>query len=291
MYEIRGRRSHPLKRKSTTPTQWSQQELPKLRLARGRALALPATYLAQAGCHPSLCVSLLLCLSVCVSIVLLYISLCLSRCVCLCVSLCCVCVSLCLSLWCVVVCLSVCVSLSVECVSLSVCLSGVCLSECVSLCGCMSLWRRPTTWPISWPMVTPSTRSCLNKERSHHWKNSKWSFSNHMRINHKDDRCPKINDDRYPIKAAGYTIDKLHLCKTCHDKASKANCGDHYSSDNRYKKIVILNMQILTNREKQTTHGWTGKKSHILAQVRDFRPLTPTSIWVHFFSQSHADCV
>lgn len=74
------------------------------------------------------------------------------------------------------------------------------------------------------------------------------AFANHMRINHKDERCPKIGDDKHPIKAAGYTTERRHLCKTCHNEASKEKCGEHYNSTNRYQRQVILNMQILALR-------------------------------------------
>ena len=74
------------------------------------------------------------------------------------------------------------------------------------------------------------------------------AFSNHMRIKHKEDKV-KIGDDKYPIKAAGYTIQRVHLCKTCHQEASKEVCGEHYNSKNRYRKLVIQNMRIKSLRD------------------------------------------
>ena len=74
------------------------------------------------------------------------------------------------------------------------------------------------------------------------------AFSNHMRIKHKEQKAI-IGDDKHPIKAAGYTINRVHLCKTCHQAASKDACGDHHSSKNRYKKLVIQNMQITSLRD------------------------------------------
>lgn len=74
------------------------------------------------------------------------------------------------------------------------------------------------------------------------------AFSNHMRIKHKQDKA-KIGDDKHPIKAAGYTIERVNLCKICHQKSSKDVCGDHYSSNNRFRKWVIHNMRITSLRD------------------------------------------
>ena len=41
------------------------------------------------------------------------------------------------------------------------------------------------------------------------------TFSNHMRIKHKQEKA-KIGDDKHPIKAAGFTIERVNLCKICH---------------------------------------------------------------------------
>jgi hypothetical protein len=70
------------------------------------------------------------------------------------------------------------------------------------------------------------------------------AFSNHMRFHHKIEK--KIGGDKHPIKAAGYTLVVENLCKTCHHKASLVSCGNHYNQKNRYKKMVIQNMDILT---------------------------------------------
>jgi hypothetical protein len=74
------------------------------------------------------------------------------------------------------------------------------------------------------------------------------AFSNHMRIKHKEEKV-KIGDDKHPIKAAGYTIQRVHLCKMCHRESSKEACGDHYNSKNRYKKLVVHNMRIKSLRD------------------------------------------
>jgi hypothetical protein len=71
------------------------------------------------------------------------------------------------------------------------------------------------------------------------------AYSNHMRITHKQDKV-KMGTDYHPIKAEGYVIEKMHLCKDCHQKSSKATCGDHYHPNNRYKKVVITGMVIRT---------------------------------------------
>lgn len=72
------------------------------------------------------------------------------------------------------------------------------------------------------------------------------AFSNHMRIRHTQDKA-KIGDDKHPIKAAGYTIERVNLCKTCHQKSSKDVCGEHYNSKNCYRKWVIHNMKITSH--------------------------------------------
>jgi hypothetical protein len=74
------------------------------------------------------------------------------------------------------------------------------------------------------------------------------AFSNHMRFKHKIEKA-KIGQDKHPIKAAGFTIECVNLCKTCNQKASKDACGEHYSAKNRYKKQVIHSMVIKVLRE------------------------------------------
>ena len=69
------------------------------------------------------------------------------------------------------------------------------------------------------------------------------AYSNHMRFVHKEEKA-KIGDDKHPIKAAGYTIQRLHFCKECRQKASKKTCKEHYHSSNRYQKYVVQNMRI-----------------------------------------------
>jgi hypothetical protein len=71
------------------------------------------------------------------------------------------------------------------------------------------------------------------------------AYSNHMKIKHKELKT-KIGDDKFPIKAAGYTLERENLCKSCHKKASKESCGDHYSDKNRYRKWVVHDMKIVT---------------------------------------------
>jgi hypothetical protein len=73
------------------------------------------------------------------------------------------------------------------------------------------------------------------------------AFSNHMKFTHKQDKV-KIGSDYYPIKAAGFTIKRVHLCKHCHHPAGKETCGDHYDASNRYRRFIIFDMQIKTLR-------------------------------------------
>lgn len=79
--------------------------------------------------------------------------------------------------------------------------------------------------------VTPMTM--LNK-----------AFSNHMKFTHQIDKA-RIGSDHYPIKAAGYLIQKKTLCKSCHGAHSPANCGGHFDIKNSYRPETIVNLQIL----------------------------------------------
>ena len=69
------------------------------------------------------------------------------------------------------------------------------------------------------------------------------AYCNHMRIHHKQDKA-RLGSDYHPIKTAGYTVDKVNLCKVCGMIYTRANCGDHYNAANRYKKLVVRNMLI-----------------------------------------------
>jgi hypothetical protein len=69
------------------------------------------------------------------------------------------------------------------------------------------------------------------------------AFSNHMKYTHKRERAT-IGHDYFPIKAAGFTMDKLYLCKDCHKHHNVENCGEHYIDNNRYRRVVICNMLI-----------------------------------------------
>jgi hypothetical protein len=74
------------------------------------------------------------------------------------------------------------------------------------------------------------------------------AFSNHMKYKHKIEKAT-IGTDHYPIKAAGFTIRRVHLCKTCHVPASKETCGAHYNPDNRYRRFVVVDMQLKTHND------------------------------------------
>jgi hypothetical protein len=74
------------------------------------------------------------------------------------------------------------------------------------------------------------------------------AYSNHMRIHHKNDRA-KIGSDYFPIKDAGFKVERLNICKECQKIASKEGCVGHYDAiNNRRRKMVINNMQILTKK-------------------------------------------
>ena len=72
------------------------------------------------------------------------------------------------------------------------------------------------------------------------------AFSNHMKKHHNDSKAKIQNSGgKYPITAAGYTIKQLQICKLCKKISSVANCGQHYDSKNRTKRLEILKMQIM----------------------------------------------
>jgi phage/plasmid-associated DNA primase len=71
------------------------------------------------------------------------------------------------------------------------------------------------------------------------------SFEKHMRFAKKQ-RDFKMGDDFQPLKAAGFRIATVHVCKVCGRKASAINCGDHYlGGRNRRKKKSITNMKLV----------------------------------------------
>jgi hypothetical protein len=69
------------------------------------------------------------------------------------------------------------------------------------------------------------------------------AYSNHMCFHHKIEKAV-IGSDHHPIKAAGFTVHQRKLCKICHQVASKAGCGEHYNSENRYNKMVVEGMSL-----------------------------------------------
>jgi hypothetical protein len=79
------------------------------------------------------------------------------------------------------------------------------------------------------------------------------AFSNHCLFDLKL-RNKHLGKDYYPIKSCGYLMEERNICKICGKVALVSNCntpGDnHYSPDNRTKKVVILDMRIIhTQRE------------------------------------------
>jgi hypothetical protein len=75
-------------------------------------------------------------------------------------------------------------------------------------------------------------------------------FSEFMENDMKKSGC--IGSDFYPIKAAGFKMQKLHICKVCGLKASKLECnrkdtkfGPHYDDQNRAKRLVVMDMSIV----------------------------------------------
>jgi hypothetical protein len=83
------------------------------------------------------------------------------------------------------------------------------------------------------------------------------AFKLHMRDNHPGVACHGIGDDRFPLKEAGFVIERSNLCKTCHLESSVRNCNEnirydqvpHYNTKNRYRKLVVKNMKITTKAD------------------------------------------
>jgi phage/plasmid-associated DNA primase len=70
------------------------------------------------------------------------------------------------------------------------------------------------------------------------------AYSNYMKYSHGTDRVAGIGTDYFPLKARGFEVKRVKLCKECRKESSKATCGDHYSKANRSNKMVVVNMQI-----------------------------------------------
>ena len=70
-------------------------------------------------------------------------------------------------------------------------------------------------------------------------------FLHHMRAVVKQDMVKNVTNYTL-IKAEGYFIEKINVCKHCYQKSSKATCGEHYHPSNRSKKVVITGMVIRT---------------------------------------------
>jgi hypothetical protein len=79
------------------------------------------------------------------------------------------------------------------------------------------------------------------------------AYSYHMKFHHKIDKA-KIGGDNHPIRSAGYVIKMVNLCKTCRQSCTKANCGDHYDSKNRYQKKYCENMVLKVIRDSYTKY-------------------------------------
>jgi hypothetical protein len=55
--------------------------------------------------------------------------------------------------------------------------------------------------------------------------------------------------DNATLETHGYEIKQLHLCRSCNSTSKKGCCPD-YNTMNRYKKYVILNMELNENRKE-----------------------------------------
>lgn len=74
------------------------------------------------------------------------------------------------------------------------------------------------------------------------------AYSNHMKFRQKEERA-RLPSDHHAIKSAGFTVERLNLCKTCHLPCVKQTCGDHYNRQNRYRKMVVRDMIIRNKSE------------------------------------------
>jgi hypothetical protein len=78
------------------------------------------------------------------------------------------------------------------------------------------------------------------------------AYSNWMEFDMKKPR-QTIGSDYFPITHAGYTMKSVNICKLCGKKSSKKTCGAHYNSDNRTKRMCILNMRLFTKNDEANT--------------------------------------
>jgi hypothetical protein len=73
----------------------------------------------------------------------------------------------------------------------------------------------------------------------------KSAFEHHMRHDNKQ-RDFKMGSDEQPLKVAGFTIEKVNLCKVCGKKGNKNTCGSHFlGGRNRTKKKSITHMRLV----------------------------------------------
>ena len=73
----------------------------------------------------------------------------------------------------------------------------------------------------------------------------KRAFQDHVTYTLQDTTIKWPDDDSH-IKKAGYTVDRVQMCKVCSLPALKKNCGAHYDVKNRSVKVTYGNMKLTT---------------------------------------------
>ena len=71
----------------------------------------------------------------------------------------------------------------------------------------------------------------------------KKSFENYMKFNYRNVNW-KWTNDYTPFKQLGYSVDYMHMCKSCGHEAKKG-CCDQYHVANRSKRYVVKDLEIV----------------------------------------------
>ncbi len=80
------------------------------------------------------------------------------------------------------------------------------------------------------------------------WEIFQAAYANHIKFNHPGETKTKIQD-KQPLKDAHYKLLTKNMCKVCHGEARKEKCKQHYHTNNRTKKVFIVNMEIVHSSE------------------------------------------
>jgi hypothetical protein len=73
----------------------------------------------------------------------------------------------------------------------------------------------------------------------------KKAFANHLKFNHPEANVA-WNSDYHALRARGYVVERLNVCKLCGKHATKATCGEHFDVRNRKRSTLVRNLQLKT---------------------------------------------